>query len=325
MKVVLTNYGATIMRIELPDCNGERKNVVAGFHSPEDYLQTHPFFGCTVGRYANRIANGRFRIQDTTYELSVNDPPNHLHGGFSGFDKKVWTVQQVVEETEMIGVTFSYRSADGEEGYPGTLDVTGSFFLNAKNELQIIYQGIADKPTIVNLTNHAYFNLSGFESPDIYRHRLKLCAGNYLQTDRHHIPTGIIQTVKGSNFDFTDALYIGDHLEKLIDEDGIDHTFIINAQQGKETVLAAELFEPVSGRAMKMFTNQAGLQVYTANGWDGSLQHSNGVGYQKHGAIALETQAFPDAPNHPQFMNTVLLPGERYYAETRMQFAVINA
>lgn len=319
MQLELMSYGATILAIEVPDKFGVRKNIVAGFDNLEKYVQTHPYVGGTIGRFANRIADGKFNIDGTPYALSINDPPNHLHGGFSGFEKKVWSVKKIIEEEKRIGIELSYISPDGEEGYPGTLRATTTILLTAANEVQVQFSAVTDKSTIVNLTNHSYFNLSAFESPTIHHQLLKLNAVFYLLQNASQIPTGELATVKNTAMDFSEAREIGDGLTALATENGYDHTFVIN-DRNNLTNEVAELSDPVSGRLMKVFTNQPGIHVYTANWWDGSFVHANGKRLEKHGAIALETQAFPDAPNHPNFASAILKPGATYRAETVFGF-----
>ncbi|MBX7107209.1 MAG: galactose mutarotase [Chitinophagales bacterium] len=319
MKVDILSYGATIMSVEVPDRLGVRQNVVAGFHSTEKYMQPHPYLGCTIGRFANRIAGGKFAIDGRTYQLSVNEPPNHLHGGHYGFDKKAWHVINTIEEEDRIGVRFGYVSKNGEEGYPGTLQVTAAFTLTTANELHLQYTATTDKATIVNLTNHAYFNLSAFQSLTIHRHLLKLNAAFCLQRDKHQVPTGVLQALQDGALDFGTAKEIGEGLRLLRDENGIDHTFVIRNYNGS-LIPAAELTENISGRKMKVLTDQPGIHIYTANFWNGQLRNDDEIPFEKHGAIALETGFFPDAPNHPNFAGTILKPGEVYRSTTVFKF-----
>lgn len=309
------------MSINMPDRWGEKKNIVAGFDDLQQYLQQHPYFGCVIGRYANRIAFGKFRLDGIEYSLPVNDPPNHLHGGFKGFDKKVWQVMNTIEESHRGGISLSYTSKDGEEGFPGNLKTVVTYFLTEENELHIQYNATTDKPTIVNLTNHSYFNLTAFEKQTIYNHQLRILADNYLEKNENNVPSGEIASVKDGVMDFTRTKPIGTHIHLLPKDRGYDHTYVLNKKK-REVELAAELLDPGSGRLLRVFTDQPSLQVYTANWWDGSLKHSNGNAYQKHAAIALEAQSFPDAPNHPDFPNTILRPGETYQATTIFQFLI---
>jgi aldose 1-epimerase len=319
--VDIINYGCTVVSITVPDRLGIRKNIVAGFDDLQQYLQVHPYFGCVIGRYANRIAFGKFRIDGIEYALSVNDPPNHLHGGFKGFDKKVWQVANTIEESHRTGISLSYSGKDGEEGYPGNLKAVVTYFLTEENKLHIQYSATTDKPTIVNLTNHSYFNLTAFEEQTVYNHQLRILADNYLVKNEYNVPSGEIASVKDGIMDFTTTKQIGTHINLFPKDRGYDHTYVVN-KQNHEVELAAELLDPGSGRLLRVFTDQPGIQVYTANWWDGSLKHSSGNAYHKHAAIALEAQAFPDAPNHPNFPNTILRPGETYRATTIFQFLV---
>lgn len=312
--VVLCNYGCTIVSINVPDKTGRKSNIVAGFSNPEDYKKDHPYLGSTVGRFANRIANGKFKIDDKEYQLTINDHFNHLHGGIQGFHRKVW---QAEENSD--GITFSYLSGDGEEGFPGNLRVSVLFTLSACNKLNIRYSATTDKKTIVNLTNHSYFNLSGFESPTIHNHLLKVYAGKYTVKNQYNIPSGQIENVSYTPYDFTTSKLIGKDIGLLKKEMGYDINYVLD-KNISTSGLAAELYEPVSGRLMKVFTDQPGMQLYTANWWDGSILDPKNWPYLKHGAVALETQAFPDAPNHPNFPNTILTPGQLYQSITTYQF-----
>lgn len=321
MQMDLMSYGATILSIEVPDKSGGRKNVVAGFNSLEKYILTHPYVGGTIGRFANRIADGKFSINKKNYQLSINDSPNHLHGGFSGFEKKIWTVERTVEEVDRIGVVMGYSSPDGEEGYPGTLHASTAIFLTRSNEVQIQFTATTDQSTIVNLTNHSYFNLSAFESSTVHQHYLQMNADFYLPKNISQVPTGKLVSVKNTAFDFTSSKPIGEGLQALNDVNGYDHTFVISKNHIKSEAVA-ELYDAVSGRMLKIFTDQPGIHVYTANGWDGSLLDAKKSAMEKHGAIALELQLFPDAPNHSDFPNAVLKPGETYRGEIIFQFSI---
>lgn len=317
MDVVLCNYGCTIVSINVPDKNGEKKNVVAGFSDPKDYLKDHPYFGSTVGRYANRIEFGKFKIDEQEYQLPVNDFPNHLHGGVNGFSKKLWSAEQNKES-----ITFSYESKDGEEGYPGNFLVSVRFSLADDNKLVINYTATTDKNTIINLTNHSYFNLTGFEFPTIHHHLLKVYATHYTVKNENNIPSGEIRPVLNTPYDFTQPTLIGKNIDLLVTDMGYDINYVLN-NKTTEPALAAELYEPLSRRLMKVFTDQPGMQLYTANWWDGSFIGQQNKPYQKHGAVALETQAFPNAPNHSNFPNTILRPKEIYRSETIYQFSVV--
>jgi aldose 1-epimerase len=312
--VEISNYGCTIVSINVPDRFGVKKNIVAGFHQLYQYTLDHPYLGCTIGRYANRIAYGKFKIDGKEYLLPVNDGSNHLHGGNSGFHKKVWNT-----EKETDGLTFSCLSKDGEEGYPGNVRVLVHYSLTETNRLVISFRADTDKKTIINLTNHSYFNLTGFENSSIYDHLLTIYADNYTIKDYNNIPTGEMKPVVHTPFDFLQQKSIGKDIDLLSEDMGYDVNYVLN-NRTSQTALAAELYEPGSGRLLKVITDRPGLQVYTANWWNGSLIGSQGKRYEKHGAVALETQSFPDSPNHNNFPNTILKPGEVYKAETVFQF-----
>ena len=322
MDITFTNYGCTIISIFAPDKNGDKKNVVGGFESPEAYLNPHPYFGSVVGRFANRIEFGKFELNGIKYQLPVNNGSNHLHGGIAGFNKKVWAVKEVIGNEETAGVTFTYTSADKEEGYPGTMEVTVTYLLNRDNELILKYGATCDQPTIVNLTNHSYFNLSGFSDENIYEHQLKINAGYYTKKNDSNVPSGEISTVENTPLDFRQSKKTGENINEMIKDNGYDHNFVLDNKTNTIS-LAATLYEPVSGRLLEVLTNQPGIQVYTANWWDGSIIGSHGIPYLKHAAIALETQNFPDAPNHASFPSAVLSPGETYATTTIYRFSVL--
>ncbi|RYZ30159.1 MAG: galactose mutarotase [Chitinophagaceae bacterium] len=320
--VVLTNLGCSILSIECPDCDGCRKNIVAGFANIEDYLTNRDYLGCVVGRYANRIANGRFTLDGKQIQLPLNDGPNHLHGGVDGFHKQIWDVKDFINEKERAGVVLRYVSKDGEEGYPGNLQVTVTYSLNKKNELSIEYGAETDKATPVNLTNHSYFNLTGFDVPVIDEHLLQVNAATYTEKNKQNVPTGLMLPVVKTALDFTKPKAISSGLDKFSQDRGYDHNFVLEKHLQGKIVLAAKLYEPLSGRLLTVSTSQPGLQVYTANYWDGTTRGVQGNFYQKHGAVALETQAFPDSPNQSSFPNTILYPGEMYSSKTVYVFGV---
>ena len=307
------DYGAILTELWVPDKSGKIENVVAGFDNLKQYLDGHPFFGATTGRYANRIAKGKFTLDGKEYTLATNNGPNHLHGGRKGFDKQVWK-----SEAKDGSVKFTYLSKDGEEGYPGNLNVTVTYTLTDDNELRIDYTGTTDKPTVVNLTNHSYFNLAG--SGDVLGHELKIEADRYTPVDQNLIPTGEIAPVKGTPLDFTTAETIGKRIDQLKPTPGgYDHNYVLNSG-GKSLALAARVREPNRGRVMETLTTEPGMQLYTANFVDGKLTGVGGVRYVKHGAFCLETQHFPDSPNKPNFPSTVLRPGETYETTTIYRF-----
>ena len=321
MSVELINIGCIITSIMVPDRSGKMGNVVAGFENWEQYLDPHPYFGCIVGRFANRIANGIFNLEGKRFQLSVNDPPNHLHGGVKGFDKKIWQVKEVIEKNDCVGVSLSYISIDGEEGYPGTLETTVTYLLETDNKLYIECTATTDKTTIINLTNHSYFNLTAFETATIYKHHLQIAAKNILAKSDQQTPTGKRIDIINSSFDFTKDKEIGEYISSIPGELGYDHSYVLDEHE-TETMPVAILSDPASGRQLSVFTNQPSIHCYTANWWDGTLLGSQGKNYLRHGAIALEAQAFPDAPNHPQFPTTILRPDEVYRAYTVYQFGL---
>ena len=319
MKVELTNYGATIVSIFTPGKNGEMENIVAGFNNFESYLLDQPYFGCIVGRYANRIANGSFAIDGVNYQLPVNNGTNHLHGGISGFNRKVWKAEVMEDDPDNPGIKLSYFSRDGEENYPGNLDVTVTYSLKGLGELHMDYRATTDQPTIINLTNHSYFNLSGFKESTVKDHVLRIHAEHYTEKNEQNVPNGIIAPVAGTPLDFTSPETIGQRLHELGLDNGYDHNFVLHNEGALRP--AAELSDKRSGRKLRVLTNQPGMQLYTSNFFDGSLTGYQGKPYLQHCAVALETQDFPDAPNHSHFPNTVLRPGEVYERSTVFQMS----
>lgn len=318
--VYITNYGATITAIQVPDAEGVQRNVVAGFTNLDNYLRPQPYLGCVVGRFANRIAGGKFNIGVTPFAVTVNNPPNHLHGGLQGLDKKIWSLENSYAEGDACGITLTCYSPDGEEGYPGNLRVSVSYTLTATNELQVQYEATTDKATIVNLTNHSYFNLSGFRSETIQQHLLQVFATHYAEKDTQGIPTGVLQKVARGPLDFRAPRMLKEVLDAFPLDGGIDHFFVID-KVDNGLAHAATLHEPQSGIQMEVWTDQPGCQVYTANFWDGSLTGGEGNTLVKHGAVAIETQNFPDAPNHPEFPSCLLYPEEVYRGITIFKFS----
>lgn len=311
----MIDYGATVVAVEVPDRNGRRANVNLGFPTLDGYLGPHPYFGSTVGRYANRIAGARFTLDGVTYTLAANDGKNHLHGGIQSFSRVIWEAEPL-ETAEGVGVRFHRLSPDGEEGYPGSLDVTVVYLLTHDDELRIDYRATTDKPTVVNLTNHCYWNLAGAGAGDILEHELMLAADHYLPVTPDLIPTGELAPVEGTPFDFRRPTAIGARIDQV--PGGYDHCFVLRNQTG-ELALAARVKDPKSGRVMEILTTQPGIQLYTGNFLDGSP--ANG-GYGKHAAFCLETQHYPDSPNRPEFPSTVLRPGEEYHQVTVHRFLV---
>jgi aldose 1-epimerase len=321
LTVKVITYGAIITEIDAPDRNGNDGDVVLGFDRLEGYLGKHPYFGATVGRVANRIAKGKFSLGGNEYSLALNDGANTLHGGLKGFDKVVWKAEEV-KSTEGPSVKMSYRSHDGEEGYPGNLDVSVQFtVINDQNELKIEYTATTDKATPINLSNHSYFNLAGRTTEPILGHELMLAADHYTPVDDTLIPTGEIAAVTGTPLDFTKPTDIGARIKELKGEPGgYDHNFVLNSG-GKSLALAARVYEPKTGRALEMFTTEPGVQFYTGNFLDGTIKGKDGVDYRKHHGFCLEAQHYPDSIHHANFPRSVLEPGQTYRQTTIYKFS----
>ncbi len=318
LELRMIDYGAIVVSMKTPDRDGHLSNITLGFPSLEGYLARHPYFGATVGRYCNRIAKGKFTLDGKSYSLATNDGPNHLHGGEAGLDKVVWDAEPIETETA-VGIKFHYVSKDGEEGYPGTLDITATYTLTEDNELRIEFRATSDQPTPVNLTNHCYWNLAGARGGTILDHELTLAANTYLAVDDTLIPTGQQKSVAKSAFDFRTAKPLGRHLLGIpSDPVGYDHCFVLNNQSGK-LAFAARVKDPSSGRVMEIHTTQPGIQLYTGNFLDGAAA---GGGHMQYEAFCLETQHFPDSPNQPAFPSTILKPGETYEQVTVHKFLV---
>ena len=317
----LITFGATVTSLEVPDRRGAQANVTLGFENLDGYLQRHPYFGSTVGRFCNRIANGHFTLEGTDYQLSTNLDPHHLHGGNVGFDAVVWDAQ-VLETAESVGVVLTYHSPDGEEGYPGNLQVTVTYSLDNDNELLIEFLATTDKATPVNLTNHNYWNLSGAGSGSVLDQQVMIAADEYLETDPNVLPTGRILPVKDTPLDFTLSREIGERIGELPPDEahsnpgGYDHCFVLRQRDGGLR-LAARIRDPGSGRVMEIHTTQPGIQFYTGNFLDGS---PIGNGYEQHEGFCLETQHYPDSPNHAEFPSAILQPGETYRQLTVHRF-----
>ncbi|MCW9706087.1 aldose epimerase family protein [Fodinibius salsisoli] len=316
MKVQITNFGGIVTSIKTPDNEGNMDNIALGFDSLDKYLSGHPNFGALIGRYGNRIADGEFELNGTTYKLAKNDGNNHLHGGEVGFDDVLWDASITPDST----LQLTYVSEDMEEGYPGQLDVTVIYSLTNDNELKIDYEATTTEATPVNLTNHSYFNLSGNADSTILDHQVKLNADQYTPVDEELIPTGEIASVEGTPFDFKEFHSIGERIDQ-VDGRGYDHNFVLNQPDDGSMFLAATVYSPASGREMKVYTTEPGVQFYTGNFLDGSLQNSEGIPYEQHSGFCLETQHFPNAPNEADFPSTILEPGETYSTSTIYQFS----
>ena len=325
MTVRVTNYGAIITSIIVPDRNGKRADVALGYDRVEDYINAvdKPYFGAVVGRYGNRIAKGEFTLDGETYSLLQNNGENHLHGGAIGFDKVVWAVDEYVEGKSL---TLSYLAKDKEEGYPGNLELIIVYTLADDNSLVVDYHATTDKATPINVTQHTYFNLKGEGQGTILDHKLMLNAKTFTPVDESLIPTGEMPAVAGTPFDFTTAKAIGHDIdqqnEQLVFGLGYDHNWILN-KGGKEgeLSLAAQVHEPSSGRVMEIYTTEPGIQFYCGNFLDGRLKGKSGKPYVHRGGFCLETQHFPDSPNQPNFPSTILKPGETYESKTVFKFS----
>lgn len=320
MQVSILNYGGTITDIVTPDKNGNKGNVVLSFSNLDGYLQKgNPYFGALIGRYGNRIAHASFTLEGKTYTLSANDNGNSLHGGIKGYDKVVWKAEKLTGDSSL---QLSYLSRDGEEGYPGNLTINVIYTLTAANELKIDYTATTDKATPVNLTNHAYFNLSAGKQPTILHHFLMINADRYTMVNDKLIPTGELPPVKGTPMDFTTRKPIGQDMAGV--KGGYDHNWVLN-RKGTGLEKIAELSDTASGRVMEVWTTEPGIQFYSGNFLDGSLtQTRNGEKYIRHAALCLETQHYPDSPNQPSFPTTILKPGETYRQATVYRFSTTN-
>ena len=317
VEATITNYGGRVVSLKVPDKSGAMGDVVLGFDSLEGYLNENPFFGALVGRYANRIGHAQFTLDKVLYKVPKNDGDNALHGGLRGFDKVVWTPRELPDG----GLELTYLSKDGEEGYPGNCKVTVVYHLTDANELKIDYSATTDKDTVVNLTNHSYFNLKG--SGDILGHMLTLNADHFTPVDSGLIPTGVLQPVAGTPFDFKKSTAIGGRIdqgdEQLKLGKGYDHNWVLN-KKGSELSLAARVEDPTTGRVMEVWTTQPGIQFYTGNFLDGTIKGKKGWVYARRSALCLETQHFPDSPNKPKFPSVVLRPGIEFKSTTIYKF-----
>lgn len=325
IEISITNYGGIIVSLLVPDHYGCSADIVLGFDTLEQYLEHDSFFGALIGRYANRIANGKYSIDDVEYQLAHNDGTNALHGGIQGFDKVVWHAEAFNNNTQA-GVVLTYESADGEEGYPGNLSCTVVYSLNNHNELRIDYYATTDQSTIVNLTNHSYFNLAAAGS--IVQHRVELNADYFTPTDDKYIPTGEIRSVAGTPLDFRLATTIGERInddyQPLEYAGGYDHNWVLNKNTESYLSHCACVSEATSGRQMTVLTSQVGVQLYTGNMMPEGIIGKAGAIYGKRSGLCLETQHFPDAPNHTHFPSAILKPNERYEQATLFRFSTLD-
>jgi aldose 1-epimerase len=314
MIVKIINYGGTITNVLVPGENGQLADVVLGFDTPEEYKQKeNPFFGCITGRYANRISRGKFSIDGNAYQLPVNNGKNTLHGGINGFNRKIWN--GVVAGNSL---TLTYTSEDGEEGFPGTLSNEVVYTLTDQNELKISYTASTDKPTIINLTNHTYFNLSS--DITIEGHEIMINGDRFVAVNEEYLPTGELENVQDSIMDFRIPKSIGKDLPEI--KGGFDHTWVPNKKNTGVPELAGALYHPGSKRYLEVFTTQPGMQFYTGNFLNGTLTGKNGLKYPRHAGLCLETQHFPDSPNQPSFPKTIIRPGETFRQTTIYKFSV---
>lgn len=322
VEVTITNYGATVQAIKTPDRSGRVEDITLGYDTLAGFQSKgNPYFGTIVGRYGNRIDKGRFTLAGHEYKLPINNGTNSLHGGIKGFDKQVWDVK----DAGAGHVTLHYLSQDGEEGYPGNLDVTVKYTLNANNELKIDYTLTTDKNTVHNLTNHAYFNLAGEGNGDVLKHEVMLNADNFTTIKADLIPTGEIKPVAGTPFDFRKPHAIGERINgkdpQLVYGKGYDHNFIVN---GSGMRLAARVTEPASGRVLEVLTDEPAIQLYTGNFLDGTVRGKGGKAYGNRSAFCLETQHYPDSPNHPNFPSTELKAGQTFHSTTIFRFSTVK-
>lgn len=324
MEVRAMSYGGIITSLRVPDKNGKLDDVVLGHNSLEGYFPNKPYLGAIIGRYANRIANGKFTLDGMQYTLPRNNGPNSLHGGLKGFDQMVWHTEPF-EHSHEVGVAFTYLSKDGEEGYPGNLKIKVTYTLTDDNKLIFDYEATTDKATPINLTQHSYFNLAGEGRGDVLGHQLSLNANRFTPVDKNLIPTGEIRSVEGTPLDFSKPAIIGlrihDRYDQLVVAGGYDHNFVIS-REGDTLALAARVLEPGSGRVLEVSTTEPGVQFYSGNFLDGTIVGKRGQAYQQHAGFCLETQHFPDSPNRPNFPSTILRPGKIYHSRTIFAFSV---
>jgi aldose 1-epimerase len=327
MEVKITNFGGIVTELRVPDSNGKIEDVVLGFDNLKDYESNDPYFGAIIGRYANRIANGKFTLNGVTYTLASNNDANHLHGGLKGFDKVVWQAGTFVNDSTC-GLVLEYVSKDMEEGYPGNLKTTVTYTIYDENEVQIDYLATTDKPTIVNLTQHSYFNLTGNSKRDILDHEVMIKSDQMVPVDDSLIPTGSLMSVAGTPFDFTTMHSVGERIEgdhaQLILGRGYDHCWVLREVDREDPKWVIEAQDASSGRVLALATTEPGVQFYTGNFLDGSLTGKGDVRYEQRYGLCFEPQHFPDSPNQPNFPSVVLNPGEEYRSTTIWRFSTID-
>lgn len=319
VELKISTYGGIITSWEVPDKNGKKASILLGFDSVSKYLAPPPYFGALVGRYGNRIAKGEFILDGKEYQLATNDGSNHLHGGIRGFDKVIWKDSTVADSVPTL--ILNYLSKDGEEGYPGNLNVTVKYSLTDDNELVIEYNAETDKPTPINLTQHNYYNLTGDPTQTILNHTLILNADKYTPVDSTLIPTGELKNVHSTPFDFTTPHKIGERIAQV--KSGYDHNWVLN-KTSDGLQLAATAIDSTSGRKLEVYTDQPGIQFYSGNFLDGKLKTNDGKPINKYAGLCLETQHFPNSPNQPNFPNTILKPGEKYHSISEYKFSIIK-
>jgi len=320
----ITNYGGIITALNVPDKNGNSEDVVLGFYTLEEYLKKSPHFGCLVGRFGNRIANGKFTLDGVEYQMAINNGPNHLHGGLIGFDKKVWTPEMITEENSA-SLKLTYLSPDGEENYPGNLNVEAVYMLNDDNELVLTFKATTNKKTVLNLTHHSYFNLKGHGKGDILDHEIQFNSMEFVPIDSTSIPLGPLMNVSNTPFDFLQPKPIGQDIEaddeQIRNGGGYDHSFVVDGYN-EDLKLACTVKEPSSGRIMEVWTTEPAVQFYTGNFLDGSITGKDNMVYDKRYGFCLEAQHYPDSPNHPEYPTTVLDPDQVYEQTTVYKFLV---
>ncbi len=319
LRAEIIEYGAIVVSLDVPDRNGQLGDIALGFDDLESYVKRNPLFGAVVGRYANRIANASFHLDGVKHRITANNGKNHIHGGGNKrFDKVVWKGSPFQRDDE-VGVRLLHFSPDGEEGFPGNINCMVTYSLTNENELKIHYAATTDKPTVLNLTNHSYFNLAGAGNGDVLGHEMQIHAPWYTPAGEGLIPTGEIHRVKGTPLDFTEPHRIGARIAELTETQGYDHNYVLDSAYGS-SILAARVYEPSTGRVMEVFTTEPGVQLYTSNGMK-NVKGKDGAVYDRYFGFCLETQHFPDSPNKPHFPSTVLRPNRKYESETIFKFS----